>query len=78
MGTVFVICCFATRLLYQTEIILILSKNRSKTCENIKKRKWWSIGDANRTLGEDPEGETKEIRELLDESDSSDNWASKS
>jgi hypothetical protein len=28
---------------------------------------WWSIDDANITLGEDPEYETKEIHELLDE-----------
>jgi hypothetical protein len=31
---------------------------------------WWSIGDGNITFDEDPEYETKEIRELLDESDS--------
>jgi len=33
---------------------------------------WWSIRDGNRTLWDDPEGEIKEIRELLDESVSSD------
>jgi hypothetical protein len=29
---------------------------------------WWSIWSVNITFGDDPEYETKEIRELLDES----------
>jgi len=39
---------------------------------------WWSIGDGNRTLGDDPEGDIREIRELLDESDSADAKGAKS
>jgi hypothetical protein len=31
---------------------------------------WWSIGDAKITLGENPEHDIKEIRELLDENNS--------
>jgi hypothetical protein len=37
-----------------------------------KRNIWWSIGDGNRTFGDDPVGEVKEIRELLDESDAAD------
>jgi hypothetical protein len=34
--------------------------------------KWWSIRDINITFGDDLEYETKEIRELLDESENAD------
>jgi hypothetical protein len=39
---------------------------------------WWSIGDVKITFGDDPEHDTKEIRELLDESGSVDTKGSKS
>jgi hypothetical protein len=40
--------------------------------------KWWSITVVKITFGEDPEREIKEIRELLDDSDGTDNGEPKS
>jgi hypothetical protein len=39
--------------------------------------KWWSIGDVKITLGDDPEFEIKEIRELLDKSESAESEGSR-